>query len=42
MVDGDPAKLLKLRECVHSFLVVESLQGGDISFCRVVREVNNV
>lgn len=41
VVGGNPAKLLKIRECLHSFLVVESLLGEDISFCRAVREVNN-
>ena len=30
VVSGNPAKELKKRKCIHSRLVVESLQGGDL------------
>lgn len=36
---GNPAKELRVRKCVHSKLVVESLQGGD--FKAYVRTRNN-
>lgn len=42
VVGGNPAKLLKMRECVHSSLVVESLLGGDFSIYRAARKRKNV
>lgn len=42
VVGGNPAKLLKMRECVHSSLVVESLLGGDFSIYRAARKGKNV
>lgn len=30
VVGGNPAKVFKTRKCVHTNLVVESLQGGDL------------
>ncbi len=42
VVGGNPAKLLKMRECVHSSLVVESLLGGDFSIYRAARKAKNV
>ena len=41
VVAGNPAKLLKMRECVHSSLVVESLLGGDFSVYRAARKLKN-
>ena len=42
VVGGNPAKLLKMRECVHSSLVVESLLGGDFSIYQAARKAKNV
>lgn len=42
VVGGNPAKLLKMRECIHSSLVVESLLGGDFSIYRAARKAKNV
>ena len=41
VVGGNPAKLLRMRECVHSSLVVESLLGGDFSVYRAARKLKN-
>ena len=42
VVGGNPAKLLKMRKCVHSSLVVESLLGGDFSIYRAARKGKDV
>lgn len=42
VVGVSPAKLLKMRECVHSSLLVESLLGGDFSIYRAARKAKNV
>ena len=42
VVGGSPAKLLKMRECIHSSLLVESLLGGDFSIYRAARKAKNV
>lgn len=41
VVGGNLAKLLRMRECVHSSLVVESLLGGDFSVYRAARKLKN-
>lgn len=36
VVSGNPAKEFKIRKCVHSNLVVESLLGGDYEIYKSV------